>query len=622
MARDNFLDKRGLGYLWGKITNKIATSETNITAKIPKKTSQLENDSNFAKKTDIPAPSQSMPKSPTASGAVGTGTRYSREDHQHPKQPLNEAEIKWGGGSISGGVSPIDAAIIPMVGYNKTECAKPEGIIIEYSNDAGATWIDYGLSDTIKSGLVSMCGNNSVYIGGGTTLTQKTLDDKLRITVNATKCETYTELKKILIEISSNGAQNITVYIEKAKGTAPTEFSEVGTYSISGWSGWNSIDIGKTYFGGGSESNIFVLRFTFSIGGLNTSGYTNALQIMHILFIGNTSWRTPSVMAKSGHLYTYNTKQDATFPANVAATSFTGSGNGLTTSFESAAARQNIKSGENLTTIFGKITRMFTDLKGLAFKDKVDKTDLSDAVQVLLTKADSALDDAKAYTNTKVSEHNQDTAAHTDIRTELGKKETVGAAAGVQTNLNAHASNINIHVTAEEKAKIANAVPGGYGYGEELSRIGHDNITDAEFVEMLEAKLSTMGYNSAAQVMWEDHPLISGTTFIGTLWKSGDGKYATLTGNGYASLLLIRVKVNGVWQPFEWINPPMQPGVEYRTTERRNGWVVYKKLDTDGIIKWRVDGETTWNAAVTYGTSDLTAGTSALPTGELYVVYE
>lgn len=621
MARDNFLDKRGLGYLWGKITNKIATSEANITAKIPKKTSQLENDSNFAKKTDIPAPSKSMPKSPTASGAVGTGTRYSREDHRHPKQPLNEAEIKWGGGSISGGVSPIDAAIIPMVGYNKTECAKPEGIIIEYSNDAGATWIDYGLSDTIKSDLVSMCGNNSVYIGGGT-LTQKTLDDKLRITVNATKCGTYTDLKKILIEMSSNGAKDVTVYIEKANGTAPTEFSEVGTYSITGWSGWNSIDIGRTYFGGSTESNVFVLRFTFSIGGLNTSGYTSALQIMHILFIGNTNWNTPSVMARSGHLYTYNTKQDATFPANVAATSFTGSGNGLTTSFESAAARQNIKSGENLTTIFGKITRMFTDLKGLAFKDKVDKTDLSDDVQVLLTKADSALDDAKAYTNTKVSEHNQDTAAHTDIRTELGKKETVGAAAGVQTNLNAHASNINIHVTAEEKAKIANAVPGGYGYGEGLSKIGHDNITDAEFVEMLEAKLSTMGYNSAAQVIWEDHPLISGTTFIGTLWKSGDGEYATLTGNGYASLLLIRVKVNGVWQPFEWINPPMEPGIEYRTTERRNGWVVYKKLDTDGIIKWRVDGETTWNAAVTYGTSDLTAGTSALPTGELYVVYE
>lgn len=391
MARDNFLDKRGLGYLWGKITNKIATSEANITAKIPKKTSQLENDSNFAKKTDIPAPSQSMPKSPTASGAVGTGTRYSREDHQHPKQPLNEAEIKWGGGSISGGVSPIDAAIIPMVGYNKTECAKPEGIIVEYSNDAGATWIDYGLSDTIKSDLVSMCGNNSVYIGGGTTLTQKTLDDKLRITVNATKCETYTELKKILIEISSNGAQDITVYIEKAKGTAPTEFSEVGTYSISGWSGWNSIDIGKTYFGGGSKSNIFVLRFTFSIGGPNISGYTGALQIMHILFIGNTNWHTPSAIARSGHLYTYNTKQDATFPANVAATSFTGSGNGLTNTFAIASKRENIRSSESQTIVFGKIMRWFNDLKGLAFKDSVSDTDLSSTVQDSLKKADTSL---------------------------------------------------------------------------------------------------------------------------------------------------------------------------------------------------------------------------------------
>lgn len=575
MARDNFLDKRGLGYLWGKITNKIATSEANITAKIPKKTSQLENDSNFAKKTDIPAPSQSRPKSPTASGAVGTGTRYSREDHQHPKQPLNEAEIKWGGGSISGGVSPIDAAIIPMVGYNKTECAKPEGIIVEYSNDAGATWIDYGLSDRGKSNLVSMCGDSSVFIGGGTSLSQKTLDDKLRITVNAKKCGTYTTLKKILIEMSTNGAADTTVLIEKAKGTAPEEFSEVGTYSISGWSGWNSIDIGQTYFGGSAEQNIFVLRFTFSIGRLNTGGYTSAMQIMHILFIGNTNWNTPSAMARSGHLYTYNTKQDATFPANVAATSFTGSGNGLTTSFESAAARQNIKSGENLTTIFGKITRMFTDLKGLAFKDKVDKTDLSDAVQVLL-------DNSVLYTSQTLTDEQK---------------------AQARTNIN--------------------AAPGGFGLGGDSKMLTPSDNLDAlmqngwfRYDENNPPKgtLPTALEPFASLI----RVLVKGLTCVQEAFDSTDSD---------SHGVVLRRTVYGVGAgakiyPWEFVNPPMELGVEYRTTERYNGKAVYKKLDTDGIIKWRVDGETTWHAAVTYGTSDLTAGTSALPTGELYVVYE
>ena len=416
----------------------------------------------------VAEPSQSTPKAPSTYGAVGTGKRYSREDHQHPTQPLNEAELKWGGGSIMGGVSPIDASIIPMVGYNKTDCAKPEGITIEYSNDAGATWIDYGVGNELKTSLLSMCDSyGTVFIGGGTSISQKTLDDKLRITVNATKCGTYTALKKILIEMSTNGATGATVLIEKAKGTAPTEFTEVGTYRIDGWSGWNSIDIGQVYFGGGSEQNMWVLRFTFSIGGLNSGKYTSALQIIHMLFIGNTNWNTPSNIAKTGHLYTYDVNQNAKFPGIVRATAFDGKGNGLIANFASASARENLKSGENLTTIFGKIMRWFADLKGLAFKDKVDKTDLSDAVQTSLGKADSALqsynetdptvpawakaetkpsytaaevgadasgsskqalDDAKAYTDTKIAaipmpdvsgqigEHNTSTSAHNDIR--------------------------------------------------------------------------------------------------------------------------------------------------------------------------------------------------------------
>lgn len=35
---------------------------------------------------------------------------------------------------------------------------------------------------------------------------------------------------------------------------------------------------------------------------------------------------------------------------------------------------------------------------------------------------------------------------------------------------------------------------------------------------------------------------------------------------------------NKTWQPWEWINPPMLIGTEYRTTERYNGKPVYAKL--------------------------------------------
>ena len=49
----------------------------------------------------------------------------------------------------------------------------------------------------------------------------------------------------------------------------------------------------------------------------------------------------------------------------------------------------------------------------------------------------------------------------------------------------------------------------------------------------------------------------------------------------------------------EWINPPFVAGVEYRTIERREGKVVYKKLDTDGVLKYRLEGATGWTPCVT-----------------------
>lgn len=41
---------------------------------------------------------------------------------------------------------------------------------------------------------------------------------------------------------------------------------------------------------------------------------------------------------------------------------------------------------------------------------------------------------------------------------------------------------------------------------------------------------------------------------------------------------------NGAWQPWEYINPPMIPGIEYRTTERYDGKSVYTMLINAGAI--------------------------------------
>lgn len=46
----------------------------------------------------------------------------------------------------------------------------------------------------------------------------------------------------------------------------------------------------------------------------------------------------------------------------------------------------------------------------------------------------------------------------------------------------------------------------------------------------------------------------------------------------YANVSAVRSYVNGAWTEWEYENPPMQLGVEYRTTERWDGAPVYMKM--------------------------------------------
>lgn len=72
----------------------------------------------------------------------------------------------------------------------------------------------------------------------------------------------------------------------------------------------------------------------------------------------------------------------------------TGDGSNVTATFTAAETRTNIATGEKLSVLLGKIAKWLSDLKALAFKDKVAKTDLADDVQTSLGKADSALQTA------------------------------------------------------------------------------------------------------------------------------------------------------------------------------------------------------------------------------------
>ena len=298
-----------------------------------------------------------------------------------------EAKLKWGGKNIPDGVSPIDAAIMPDLCTNRAAFANPKGISIEYSTDGGGTWEDYGASDDKKVDLLT---TGATTFRLGKTEKSESSTNMLRVTVNALDCNIYTALKKIIIRFETRN-NNCKVKVEKAYGSAINDFVLVGDYLIEGNAGENSYEWREGVFGAYAKSqtnHIFVIRFTFRI---TSFGASDTPGVARIMFLGETTWVSPSNMAKTGHLYKYDARQNAVFPANVTATGFVGDSSDTVTKFTAASTRANIATGEKLSVLFGKIAKWFADLGSLAFESTVAKSDLASDVQTSLDKADSAV---------------------------------------------------------------------------------------------------------------------------------------------------------------------------------------------------------------------------------------
>ena len=73
----------------------------------------------------------------------------------------------------------------------------------------------------------------------------------------------------------------------------------------------------------------------------------------------------------------------------------------------------------------------------------------------------------------------------------------------------------------------------------------------------------------------------------------------------------VRYYVDG-WSPWELVAPPFSSGVEYRTTERIHGKVVFQKADSKGSIMHRLDGETIWHGHTTTTTLWVNASPTSL----------
>lgn len=235
-----------------------------------------------------------------------------------------DGNVVWGGPNLKGNVSPIDAAMIPDLGANRFAFLPPDAITVEYSRDGGTTWIDYGLSDKDKVKMFSgLLPSNRPTVGHITSAGSEncTADCKLRITITTQPNKiVYVMIKKFVINIATGYATGSNVTIESSTFAEPDNFSIIqANVSIDGWSGYNVINNCHIQLGGStSQVNQFQkIRLTFGITGINESYPKSTLQVLNIYGFGGKVWTTPSNMAKTGQIYSYDESQNAIFPSKV-----------------------------------------------------------------------------------------------------------------------------------------------------------------------------------------------------------------------------------------------------------------------------------------------------------------
>lgn len=236
------------------------------------------------------------------------------KDIQIPIDSIKEAYIKWGGKNNAFHLSPIDVSLLPELNANRLAFINNSAVKFEHSADGGATWTD--VSENFNG--TAIC-TGAIAFGNGNTLTDKSVNRQHRITIDCIKGEVYCRLAKILLNISTDGATNCMCKVEFGDKATDTEWLTYTTMNVNGYPGWNAINIEQLLIGAENltwDKAYRYVRLTFSISGVS-SNEKSALVVSSVRFVSSICYTARSAMARTGHLYTYDSEQNATFPKNL-----------------------------------------------------------------------------------------------------------------------------------------------------------------------------------------------------------------------------------------------------------------------------------------------------------------
>lgn len=120
------------------------------------------------------------------------------------------------------------------------------------------------------------------------------------------------------------------------------------------------------------------------------------------------------------------------------------------------------------------------------------------------------------------------------------------------------------------EAALAGKAPAGYGLG----------LTSGAYVDDCD-KATAFGLYSVSYAT-ANNPLNAYGALLAL--PHNETEKSQILISSYTKGIVIRHENGGVWGEWEWDNPPMSLGVEYRTTERFNDKVVYAKAVDCGTV--------------------------------------
>lgn len=127
---------------------------------------------------------------------------------------------------------------------------------------------------------------------------------------------------------------------------------------------------------------------------------------------------------------------------------------------------------------------------------------------------------------------------------------------------------------------LAGKAPAGYGLGE-VSPSGLIQTTAALDAAKATGWYRFYGYESGSY--WNIGGYLSGLIEAKGSRTATDGIRQYFYPDG-CNAYLVRMMAGGAWSKWEWVNPPMIAGQEYRTTERWNGKPVYAWMIDVGAL--------------------------------------